>query len=93
MLLSMTGFGEAHRKDALAVTVEVRTINSRYFKLVVRCGEGYASLEPLVENVVRQQASSAARCRSTSASIGSARRDDYQLNAEVLDGYRSNARR
>ena len=56
MLLSMTGFGEAQRKDAsIAVAVEVRTINSRYFKLVVRCGEGYSALEPLVENVVRDQ--------------------------------------
>ena len=87
MLLSMTGFGEAHRKDAtLAVTAEVRTINSRYFKLVVRCGEGYSSLEPLVENLIRQQAKRGTvqvnlRIERLSAS------GDYQLNAEVLAGY------
>src|SRR5437016_1293013 len=55
LLLSMTGFGEAHRqRDSLAVSVEVRTINSRYFKLSVRCAEGYSALEPHIESVVRQ---------------------------------------
>ena len=56
MLLSMTGFGEAHRQtDGIAVVVEVRTINNRYFKLTLKCGEGYSLLEPEIEAVVRQQ--------------------------------------
>ena len=51
----MTGFGEASRQnDSLAVGVEVRTINSRYFKLTVRSGEGYAALEPQIDALVRQ---------------------------------------
>jgi uncharacterized protein (TIGR00255 family) len=86
LLLSMTGYGEAHRKDAsLAVTAEVRTINSRYFKLVVRCGEGYTALEPLVENLVREQMK-----RGTvqvSVRIDRSRAGDFQLNADVLEGY------
>jgi uncharacterized protein YicC (UPF0701 family) len=37
----MTGFGEAHcQQDGLAVAVEIRTINNRFFKLTVRAGEG-----------------------------------------------------
>ena len=56
MLLSMTGFGEARRKlDSMSVAIEVRTINSRYFKISIRCGDGYGSLETLIENVVREQ--------------------------------------
>lgn len=92
MLLSMTGFGEAHRKDAaMAVSVEVRAINSRYFKLTVRCGEGYTALEPLVENVVRQHIKRGTvqvllRIDRTHAS------DDYQLDAAVLNGYREQLR-
>ena len=88
MLLSMTGFGEAHRaNDALAVSAEVRTINSRYFKLVIRCGEGYSALEPQVENVVRQQIKRGTvqvslRIERTRAG------DDFRLNAAVLSGYR-----
>ena len=56
MLLSMTGHGEAHRhQDGLAVSVEVRTINNKYFKLMLRAAEGYASLESQIEATVRQQ--------------------------------------
>ena len=88
MLLSMTGFGEAHRKDAaMAVAVEVRTINSRYFKLVVRCGEGFTALEPLVENIVRQHIK-----RGTVQVLLRIDRtrgcDDFKLDAAVLSGYR-----
>lgn len=85
----MTGFGEAQRKNAsLAVSVEVRTINSRYFKLTVRAGEGNASLEPLIENVVRQHIK-----RGTvqvTLRLDRARgSDDFKLDANVLAGYRS----
>ncbi len=86
MLLSMTGFGEAHRKDAsLAVAAEVRTINSRYFKLVVRCGEGYSAFEPLVETLVRQHIK-----RGTvqvNLRVDRAQASDYLLQPVVLEGY------
>ena len=42
------------QQDELAVAVELRTINSRYFKLSVRGAEGYGALEPQMESVVRQ---------------------------------------
>jgi uncharacterized protein (TIGR00255 family) len=83
----MTGFGEAHRSDArLAVSAEVRTINSRYFKLVVRCGEGYSALEPQVESLVRPIIK-----RGTvqvSLRIDRANASDFRFNASVLNGYR-----
>ena len=41
VLLSMTGFGEMHcQRDGVAVAIEVRAINNRYFKLAVRSTEG-----------------------------------------------------
>jgi len=85
----MTGFGEAHcQEDALAVAVEVRTINSRFFKLAVRTNEGYGSLEPHIEALVRNSIRRGTiqvnvridRCRSP---------EDYKINADVLRGYRS----
>lgn len=88
MLLSMTGFGEAHRKDALlAVSAEVRTINSRYFKLVVRCADGYSALEPQIEALVRQHIKRGTvqvtlRIERARAS------EDYRFNTAVLAGYR-----
>lgn len=84
----MTGFGEAHRKNAImAVAAEVRTINSRYFKLVIRCGDGYSALEPLLENLVRQHIKRGTiqvslRIDRTRAS------DDFRLDTTVLAGYR-----
>jgi uncharacterized protein (TIGR00255 family) len=51
----MTGFGDSHfQQDGRAVTVEVRAINNRFFKLSVRSSEGYGFVEPLVEAVVRK---------------------------------------
>lgn len=87
MLLSMTGYGEAHRQEGpLTVAVEVRTINSRYFKLSVRCGEGYSALEQDVESVVRQHIR-----RGTvqvSLRVDGAQSDAFRLNRGVLVGYR-----
>jgi uncharacterized protein (TIGR00255 family) len=84
----MTGFGEAHRQtDGVAVVVEVRTINNRYFKLTLKCGEGYGLLEPEIEGVVRQQI----RRGTVQVSLRVDRvrgSEDYQLNQAVLANYR-----
>lgn len=88
MLLSMTGFGEAHRQEnGLSVAVEVRTINSRYFKLVVRSSDAYTSLEPEIEEVVRRRI----KRGTVQVSLRIDRPkspDDYKINAIALDSYR-----
>jgi uncharacterized protein (TIGR00255 family) len=84
----MTGFGEAHHQgEGLTISVELRTINSRYFKLSVKCGEGYSALEAEIENVVRQQIRRgtlqvALHVNRTKAS------DDFNINTAVLESYR-----
>jgi uncharacterized protein (TIGR00255 family) len=87
LLLSMTGHGEAHRhQTGMAIAVEVRTVNNRYFKLSVRCSEGYAALEPLVEAVVREHV----RRGTVQVNLRVDREltsDDYRLNESVLVGY------
>lgn len=88
MLLSMTGFGEAHcQENGLAVSVEVRTINSRYFKLSFKCAEGYAMLEPEIDAVVRRQ------IRRGTVQVGLrvdrfTEADHFQINQPVLSSYR-----
>ncbi|MEE9603272.1 MAG: YicC/YloC family endoribonuclease [Thermoguttaceae bacterium] len=89
MLLSMTGFGEARcQRDGLATSVEVRTINSRFLKLSVRAGEGYASLEPQIEAIVRKTIR-----RGTiqvNLRIDRARSpEDYKINVEILKSYQT----
>ncbi len=87
MLLSMTGFGEAHQQRAgLAIVVEVRTINSKYFKLSLKCDDSYNVLEPEIESAVRRQVR-----RGTVQVVlridRAHRADDFQLNPAVLLGY------
>ena len=92
MLLSMTGHGEAHRHaDGLTVALEVRTVNNRYLKFVFRATEGYQSLEPQVESVVRQHV------RRGTVQVGlqvdrEPTAEDYRLNEVVLKGYLSQLR-
>lgn len=84
----MTGHGQASlRQDGVAVAVEVRTINSRYFKLTVRAGEGNVSLESQIESLVRAQ------IRRGTVQIHvkidcETQADDFQLNQQVLANYR-----
>lgn len=88
MLLSMTGFGEAHcQQDDLAVAVEVRTINSRFFKLSVRAGEGYAAWEPQIEAIARKSIRRGTIQVNLRVSRPSSP-DDFKLNVDVLNGYR-----
>lgn len=83
----MTGFGEAHRQEnGVAVAVEVRTINSRYFKLTLKCGEGYGALEGEIESVVRQQIRRGTVQMNLRVDRG-ASADDYRVNASVLGSY------
>ena len=88
MLLSMTGFGEARRQDdGTAVRAEVRTVNSRFFKLSVRSSEGYNVLEPRVEQAVRE------RIRRGTVQVNlridrPSRADDFRINEKVLGHYR-----
>jgi uncharacterized protein (TIGR00255 family) len=84
----MTGHGEAHlHEDGLEVGIELRTINSRFVKVSIRSSEGYSSLEPQIESVLRQLV----RRGTIQATVRASRvhsAEDYQLNAAVLEGYR-----
>ena len=92
MLLSMTGFGEAHiQQDGLAVAAEVRSINSRYMKVTVRCGEGYAALEPKVESLLRDKL----RRGTISVNVRVMRTkscEDYRIDTDLLDRYHESFR-
>lgn len=88
MLLSMTGFGEArHEEGSLAVAVEVRTINNRYFKLSLRSSDAYSSLEPQIEALVRKYI----KRGTVQVQIRVSRSltaDDVLINRTALESYR-----
>ena len=88
MLLSMTGCGMAQcESETLSVSVEIRTINNRYFKLSLRCNQNYAALEARVERVLKDEI----KRGTVQVQIQVSRKRqsaDYTINAEVLDSYR-----
>jgi uncharacterized protein (TIGR00255 family) len=83
----MTGFGEARREaEHVTVAVEIRTINSRHFKLNIRAPEGYGSLEAHVEELLRKYISRATV--QVWLRIEQARRpENFRFNEPVLIGY------
>jgi uncharacterized protein (TIGR00255 family) len=84
----MTGFGEAHQQaNGLAVVVEVRTINNRYFKFSLRSAEGYSALESQVESVVREHIKRGTVQVNLQVE-SKASPEDFSINAAVLESYR-----
>jgi len=84
----MTGFGEARRQaEGLAVAVETRTVNNRFFKLSLKCSEGYNALESDIETVARQVVKRGTLNVTIRLERGS-RADDYELDEALLDRYR-----
>jgi len=56
MIRSMTGFGDAQvEEDGHAYHLELRSVNSRYFKATVRVPDDFNYLEPELERLLRQR--------------------------------------
>lgn len=56
MIQSMTGFGTATANDeGFYVSIELKSVNNRFFKLSLRMSEGYAALEQAIEPFVRKK--------------------------------------
>src|SRR5262245_30527299 len=50
----MTGFGQAVvHADALSCSVELRAVNNRFLKVVVRLPDCYSAFEPRLEKIIR----------------------------------------
>ena len=83
----MTGFGEAcNERDGLAVSIEIRTVNAKGFKLNLRSTDRYGALEPQIERYLRgkiKRGTVLVDCRI--ARTAGAERG--RINADVLLGY------
>lgn len=86
-LLSMTGYGEARVTEGPTdVQAELRAINNRYLKVSLRISDGYAGLEPRVEEMIRNQIRRGTiqvqlRIQRTKSP------EEYRLNVPVLQAY------
>ena len=82
----MTGHGDAHcEEDGLRVSVDIRTVNSRYFKMSFRGGELWGDMESKVESLVRKQVRRGTVNLQLQIVRGAAA--DYRINQDVLASY------
>jgi len=83
----MTGFGSATlRRDNISVSVEIKAVNNRYLKISLRTTDGYASLEPGLENLLRETL----RRGTIMVFVRIVRQgdaSDYEINEPVLSQY------
>jgi uncharacterized protein (TIGR00255 family) len=86
-LLSMTGFGEVvEQREGYAIGVEIRTVNSRYFKSNIRTTEGFNALESMIESVLRDTVKrGTVNCNLRIRHLAGA--EDYRLNTRILNQY------
>ena len=89
----MTGFGEArHQSSALSAAVEIRAVNNRYLKIVLRATEPYNLFEPELERVIRKSV----RRGTLQVQIRCERQfqaSDFRLNTVALRSYLDQIRR
>lgn len=56
MIVSMTGFGDATaERDGTHYAVEIRSLNNRFFKPVIKLPDNVAGMEPEIETILRSR--------------------------------------
>jgi uncharacterized protein (TIGR00255 family) len=87
MIVSMTGFGDAAaEKDGVHYAVEIRSLNNRYFKAVIKLPDNVSGLEPELETILREHLG-----RGSITYILKMRMDSaeaaYHINTQALKSY------
>src|SRR3954469_21011499 len=55
MIVSMTGFGDGTaERDGTHYSVEIRSLNNRFFKAVIKLPDNVSGLEPEIETMLRE---------------------------------------
>src|ERR1700733_9503148 len=87
MIVSMTGFGDATtERGGTHYAVEIRSLNNRFFKPVIKLPESVSGLEPELESMLREKLGRGSvtyilKMRSDSAEAA------YHLNISALKSY------
>lgn len=87
MIVSMTGFGDASAESGgTHYAVEIRSLNNRFFKPVIKLPDNVCGLEPELESMLREKLGRGSvtfilKMRSDSAELA------YHLNIPALNSY------
>jgi len=87
MIVSMTGFGDATTEhNGTHYSVEIRSLNNRFFKPIIKLPDNVQGLEPEVETVLRERLG-----RGSITYILKMRMDSaeaaYHINTQALNAY------
>src|ERR1043166_993278 len=87
MIVSMTGFGDATtERSGTHYSVEIRSLNNRFFKPVIKLPENIQGMEPEIETVLREKL-----VRGSITFILKMRMDSaeaaYHINTQALNSY------
>jgi uncharacterized protein (TIGR00255 family) len=87
MIVSMTGFGDATcERDGTHYAVEIRSLNNRFFKPVIKLPDNLSGMEPELESMLREKLGRGSityilKIRTDSAEAA------YHINVEALRSY------
>src|SRR5688572_8899429 len=87
MINSMTGFGDASAEsDGTHYAVEVRSLNNRFFKSVIKLPDTLSGLEPEVESMLREGLGRGSITYILKMRLNSAEAA-YHINKPALEAY------
>jgi uncharacterized protein (TIGR00255 family) len=87
MIVSMTGFGDATaERDGTHYAVEIRSLNNRYFKPVIKLPDNVTGLEPELESTLREHLGRGSITYILKMRVDSAEAA-YHINTAALDAY------
>src|SRR3954469_22036290 len=87
MIVSMTGFGDGTaERDGTHYSVEIRSLNNRFFKAVIKLPDNVSGLEPELETMLREQLGRGSityilKMRTESAEAA------YLINTQAINAY------
>lgn len=87
MIVSMTGFGDATaERGGTHYAVEIRSLNNRYFKPVIKLPDNVTGLEPEIESTLREKLGRGSITFILKMRVDSAEAA-YHINTAALDAY------
>lgn len=87
MIVSMTGFGDATaERDGAHYAVEIRSLNNRFFKPVIKLPENVSGLEPELETLLREKLGRGSVTYILKMRLNSAEAA-YHINTSALQSY------
>ena len=87
MIVSMTGFGDAAaERDGTHYSVEIRSLNNRFFKPVIKLPDNVSGLEPELESMLREQLGRGSITYVLKMRLDSADAA-YHINTQALKSY------